>query len=125
MIKYIVDNQAGNLISLDTENLSGTKVLRSEWVIDRTYIADKDGEVLIKDDDGNIANRLDVKANDVIVKLYSPTGDNKKEIVILSGDEIRDHIIRKKEFEAKQREENKTNKHYEDCVACSCKEKDA
>lgn len=125
MIKYIVNNRAGDLISLDTENLSSAKVLRSEWVIDRTYIADKDGEVLIKDDDGNIANRLDVKANDVIVKLYSPTGDNKKEIVILSGDEIRDHIIRKKEFEAKQREENKTNKHYEDCVACSCKEKDA
>lgn len=125
MIKYIVDNQAGNLISLDTENLSGTKVLRSEWIINCTYIMDEDGEVLIKDDDGNIANRLDVKANDVIVKLYSPTGDNKAEIVILDSDQIRDYVIRRKEFEAKQREENETNKHWADCVACSCKEKDA
>lgn len=121
MIKYIVDNRAGDLISIDTENLDNVKSLRSDWMIDYTYIINEDGKIIVKDGD-IVVNTLDVKANDVLLKLYSPTGDGKREFVVLSSDQIRDYVIRKKEFEAKQKEERKANQCCGDCVSCSCKE---
>lgn len=121
MIKYIVDNRAGDLISVDTENVDNVKTLRSDWMIDYTYVIDRDGEVVVKD--GNdIVTKLNVKANDVLLKLYSPIDDGKKEFVVLSNDYIRDYVIRKKEFEAKQKEKRNAEKCCGDCVNCPCKE---
>lgn len=114
-----MDNRSGDSISIDTENMDNVKALRSDWMIDYTYIIDKDGEVVVKD--GNeVVNRFDVKANDVVLKLYSPTGNGKREFAVLSSDQIRDYVIRKKEFEAKQKEERNANKCCGDCVSCSC-----
>lgn len=119
MIKYIIDNKVGDMVSVDTDNVDNTKVLRSDWMIDYTYVINNDGVVIVKDDD-EVVTKLAVKANDVLLKLYSPTGDGKREFVVLSSDQIRDYVIRKKEFEAKQKEERKANKCCENCNECSC-----
>lgn len=123
MIKYIVDNRVGDSIIVDTENLDNVKALHSDWMVDYTYFIDKDGEVVVKDGD-DIVTKLNVKANDVLLKLYSPTGDGRKEFVVLSSDQIRDYVICRKEFEAKRKAEREADRCCGDRAKCSCNNTD-
>lgn len=92
MIKYIIKKDISNAVKIDTDT-NNVDILKTEWVIDRTYFIDKTGVCVM---DGQ---SFDVKEGDMIIKLYAIDEKSDKEYVIISNPQITDYFNRLAEYE--------------------------
>jgi len=104
MIKYLGANEGSSLIKFNKEN-EELKVLNStSSMIDWLWIADEDGEF----------NGKEVKAGDIILRMYGIEDRGEREYFIVNDEALKDYYKRVIEYYHKQQEERNP------CCDCGC-----
>lgn len=107
MINYLGTNEGSSLIKFNKEN-EELKVLNNiSSMINWLWIADEDGKL----------NGKEVKAGDIILRMYGIDDRSKREYLIINDEVLKDYYKRVIEYH-KQREEK--NSCYDCCEAISC-----
>lgn len=96
MIKYLGINEGNGLIKFNKEN-EELKVLNNQSsMIDWLWIADEDGEL----------NGKEVKAGDIILRMYGIDDRYKREYFIINDEALKDYYKRVIEYHKQQEEKN-------------------
>ena len=106
MVKFYTKVKDSNIYKVNFENES-FEVISYFGDIDYRYIMPEDGVLEITDKDGN-KKSIEVKQYDMILKMYSTTGDYAdKEYIVIDNPELKDYYrrrIEKLEADRKARE---------------------
>lgn len=115
MVKFYTKVKDSNIYKVNFENES-FEVISYFGDIDYRYIMPEDGVLEITDKDGN-KKSIEVKQYDMILKMYSTTGDYAdKEYIVIDNPELKDYYrrrIEKLEADRKAREAARKE-------SCSC-----
>lgn len=96
MVKYCAKVNNANIYKVDFEKEEFESV-RYFSDIDYRYIMPEDGILEITDKNGN-KKSIEVKQYDLILKMYSTTGDyDDKEFIVIDNPELKDYYRRRVE----------------------------
>lgn len=114
MVKFYTKVKDSNIYKVNFENES-FEVISYFGDIDYRYIMPEDGVLEITDKDGN-KKSIEVKQYDMILKMYSTTGDYAdKEYIVIDNPELKDYYRRRtKKLEADRKAREAARN--EDCV---------
>ena len=117
MVKYCAKVNNANIYKVDFEKEEFESVSHFSD-IDYRYIIPEDGILEITDKNGN-KKSIEVKQYDLLLKMYSTTGDyDDKEFIVIDNPELKDYYRRRIErLEADRKTRNVTTK--ERCC-CDC-----
>lgn len=94
MIKYCAKVNNGNIYKVDFEKEEFESVSYFSD-IDYRYIIPEDGILEITDKNGN-KKSIEVKQYDMLLKMYSTTGDyDDKEFIVIDNPELKDYYRRR------------------------------
>lgn len=104
MIKYLGLNEVGCLIKFNKENEEIKSLDHISSNIDWLWIADEDGEF----------NGKEIKAGDVILRMYGVDDRCAREYFVINDEALKDYYKRVIERYCKQQEERNS------CCDCEC-----
>lgn len=117
MVKFCAKVKDSNIYKVDFEK-EEFDVIGYFSDIDYRYIMPEDGILEITDKDGN-KKSIEVKQYDIVLKMYSTTGDYAdKEYIVIDNPELKDYYrrrIERLEADRKAREVSINEKHCCDC----------
>ena len=122
MVKYCAKINNANIYKVDFEKEEFESVSYFSD-IDYRYIIPEDGILEITDKNGN-KKSIEVKQYDMILKMYSTTGDyNDKEFIVIDNPELKDYYRRRIErLKADRKARNVTT---EERCCCDCESVEA
>lgn len=117
MVKYCAKINNANIYKVDFEKEEFESVSYFSD-IDYRYIIPEDGILEITDKNGN-KKSIEVKQYDLLLKMYSTTGDyDDKEFIVIDNPELKDYYRRRIErLEADRKARNVTT---EERCCCDC-----
>jgi hypothetical protein len=122
MVKYCAKVNNANIYKVDFEKEEFESVSHFSDV-DYRYIMPEDGILEITDKNGN-KKTIEVKQYDVLLKMYSTTGDyDDKEFIVIDNPELKDYYRRRIERLEADRKERKVAMNDKSC--CNCEPKAA
>ena len=122
MVKYCAKINNANIYKVDFEKEEFESVSHFSD-IDYRYIIPEDGILEITDKDGN-KKSIEVKQYDMLLKMYSTTGDyDDKEFIVIDNPELKDYYRRRIErLEADRKAREVTT---EKRCCCDCEPEEA
>lgn len=122
MVKYCAKINNANIYKVDFEKEEFESVSYFSD-IDYRYIIPEDGILEITDKNGN-KKSIEVKQYDLLLKMYSTTGDyNDKEFIVIDNPELKDYYRRRIErLEADRKARKATT---EERCCCDCESAEA
>lgn len=122
MIKYCAKVNNANIYKVDFEKEEFESVSHFSD-IDYRYIIPEDGILEITDKNGN-KKSIEVKQYDLLLKMYSTTGDyDDKEFIVIDNPELKDYYRRKIERLEADRKARKVTT--EERCCCDCEPEEA
>lgn len=82
MKKYFNKRTNGDVYVVEFENQKFDTLKYNSASIDYSYFIEEDGMFIVLDEDGNELESFEVKANDIVLKMYSYTKNWKEKIYI-------------------------------------------
>lgn len=117
MVKYCAKVRDANIYRVDFEKEEFESVGYFSN-IDYRYIMPEDGILEITDKNGN-KKSIEVKQYDLVLKLYSNTGNyDDKEYIVIDNPELKDYYRRRIERLEADRKERKVATNEECCCNC-------
>lgn len=117
MVKYCAKVNNANIYKVDFEKEEFESVSHFSDV-DYRYIMPEDGILEITDKNGN-KKTIEVKQYDVLLKMYSTTGDyDDKEFIVIDNPELKDYYRRRIERLEADRKERKVAMNDKSCCNC-------
>lgn len=117
MVKYCAKVNNANIYKVDFEKEEFESVSRFSDV-DYRYIMPEDGILEITDKNGN-KKTIEVKQYDVLLKMYSTTGDyDDKEFIVIDNPELKDYYRRRIERLEADRKARKVAINERGCCDC-------
>lgn len=117
MIKYCAKVNNANIYKVDFEKEEFESVSHFSDV-DYRYIMPEDGILEITDKNGN-KKTIEVKQYDVLLKMYSTTGDyDDKEFIVIDNPELKDYYRRRIERLEADRKARKVAINERGCCDC-------
>jgi hypothetical protein len=117
MVKYCAKVNNANIYKVDFEKEEFESVSHFSD-IDYRYIMPEDGILEITDKDGN-KKSIEVKQYDLLLKMYSTTGDyDDKEFIVIDNPELKDYYRRRIERLEADRKARKVTT--EEGCCCDC-----
>lgn len=118
MVKYCAKVNNANIYKVDFEKEEFESVSHFSD-IDYHYIMPEDGILEITDKNGN-KKSIEVKQYDLLLKMYSTTGDyDDKEFIVIDNPELKDYYRRRIERLEADRKARKVTT--EERCCCDCK----
>lgn len=122
MVKYCAKINNANIYKVDFEKEEFESVSHFSD-IDYRYIMPEDGILEITDKDGN-KKSIEVKQYDLLLKMYSTTGDyDDKEFIVIDNPELKDYYRRRIERLEADRKARKVTT--EERCCCDCEPEEA
>lgn len=122
MVKYCAKINNANIYKVDFEKEEFESVSHFSD-IDYRYIIPEDGILEITDKNGN-KKSIEVKQYDLLLKMYSTTGDyDDKEFIVIDNPELKDYYRRRIERLEADRKARKVTT--EERCCCDCEPKEA
>lgn len=122
MVKYCAKINNANIYKVDFEKEEFESVSRFSD-IDYRYIIPEDGILEITDKNGN-KKSIEVKQYDLLLKMYSTTGDyDDKEFIVIDNPELKDYYRRRIERLEADRKARKVTT--EERCCCDCEPEEA
>lgn len=120
MVKYCAKVNNANIYKVDFEKEEFESVSHFSDV-DYRYIMPEDGILEITDKNGN-KKTIEVKQYDVLLKMYSTTGDyDDKEFIVIDNPELKDYYRRRIERLEADRKARKVAINERGCCDCEPK----
>lgn len=117
MVKYCAKVNNANIYKVDFEKEEFESVSHFSD-IDYRYIMPEDGILEITDKNGN-KKSIEVKQYDLILKMYSTTGDyDDKEFIVIDNPELKDYYRRRIERLEADRKARKVTTEERCCCDC-------
>ena len=117
MVKYCAKINNANIYKVDFEKEEFESVSHFSD-IDYRYIIPEDGILEITDKNGN-KKSIEVKQYDMILKMYSTTGDyDDKEFIVIDNPELKDYYRRRIERLEADRKARKVTTEERCCCDC-------
>ena len=117
MVKYCAKVNNANIYKVDFEKEEFESVSHFSDV-DYRYIMPEDGILEITDKNGN-KKTIEVKQYDVLLKMYSTTGDyDDKEFIVIDNPELKDYYRRRIERLEADRKARKAAINERGCCDC-------
>ncbi len=117
MVKYCAKINNANIYKVDFEKEEFESVSHFSDV-DYRYIMPEDGILEITDKNGN-KKTIEVKQYDVLLKMYSTTGDyDDKEFIVIDNPELKDYYRRRIERLEADRKARKVAINERGCCDC-------
>lgn len=117
MVKYCAKVNNANIYKVDFEKEEFESVSHFSD-IDYRYIIPEDGILEITDKNGN-KKSIEVKQYDLLLKMYSTTGDyNDKEFIVIDNPELKDYCRRRIERLEADRKARKVTTEERCCYDC-------
>lgn len=117
MVKYCAKVNNANIYKVDFEKEEFESVSHFSD-IDYRYIMPEDGILEITDKNGN-KKTIEVKQYDVLLKMYSTTGDyDDKEFIVIDNPELKDYYRRRIERLEADRKARKAAINERGCCDC-------
>lgn len=117
MVKYCAKVNNANIYKVDFEKEEFESVSHYND-IDYRYIIPEDGILEITDKNGN-KKSIEVKQYDLLLKMYSTTGDyNDKEFIVIDNPELKDYYRRRIERLEADRKARKVTTEERCCCDC-------
>lgn len=117
MVKYCAKVNNANIYKVDFEKEEFESVSHFSD-IDYRYIMPEDGILEITDKDGN-KKSIEVKQYDLLLKMYSTTGDyDDKEFIVIDNPELKDYYRRRIERLEADRKARKVTTEERCCCDC-------
>nr|DAU41321.1 MAG TPA: hypothetical protein [Bacteriophage sp.] len=117
MVKYCAKVNNANIYKVDFEKEEFESVSHFSDV-DYRYIMPEDGILEITDKNGN-KKTIEVKQYDVLLKMYSTTGDyDDKEFIVIDNPELKDYYRRRIERLEADRKARKVAINEKGCCDC-------
>nr|DAG94009.1 MAG TPA: hypothetical protein [Crassvirales sp.] len=117
MVKYCAKVNNANIYKVDFEKEEFESVSHFSDV-DYRYIMPEDGILEITDKNGN-KKTIEVKQYDVLLKMYSTTGDyDDKEFIVIDNPELKDYYRRRIERLEADRKARKVAINERGCCDC-------
>ncbi len=117
MVKYCAKVNNANIYKVDFEKEEFESVSHFSD-IDYRYIIPEDGILEITDKNGN-KKSIEVKQYDLLLKMYSTTGDyNDKEFIVIDNPELKDYYRRRIERLEADRKARKVTTEERCCCDC-------
>lgn len=117
MVKYCAKINNANIYKVDFEKEEFESVSHFSD-IDYRYIIPEDGILEITDKDGN-KKSIEVKQYDMLLKMYSTTGDyDDKEFIVIDNPELKDYYRRRIERLEADRKARKVTTEKGRCCDC-------
>lgn len=117
MVKYCAKINNANIYKVDFEKEEFESVSHFSD-IDYRYIIPEDGILEITDKDGN-KKSIEVKQYDMLLKMYSTTGDyDDKEFIVIDNPELKDYYRRRIERLEADRKARKVTTEKGCCCDC-------
>lgn len=117
MVKYCAKVNNANIYKVDFEKEEFESVSHFSDV-DYHYIMPEDGILEITDKNGN-KKTIEVKQYDVLLKMYSTTGDyDDKEFIVIDNPELKDYYRRRIERLEADRKARKVAINEKGCCDC-------
>lgn len=117
MVKYCAKVNNANIYKVDFEKEEFESVSHFSD-IDYRYIIPEDGILEITDKNGN-KKSIEVKQYDMILKMYSTTGDyDDKEFIVIDNPELKDYYRRRVERLEADRKARKVAINERGCCDC-------
>jgi hypothetical protein len=117
MVKYCAKINNANIYKVDFEKEEFESVSHFSD-IDYRYIIPEDGILEITDKNGN-KKSIEVKQYDLILKMYSTTGDyDDKEFIVIDNPELKDYYRRRIERLEADRKARKVTTEERCCCDC-------
>ena len=121
MVKYCAKINNANIYKVDFEKEEFESVSHFSD-IDYRYIMPEDGILEITDKDGN-KKSIEVKQYDLLLKMYSTTGDyDDKEFIVIDNPELKDYYRRRVERLEADRKARKVTTEKRCCCDCEPEE---
>lgn len=121
MVKYCAKINNANIYKVDFEKEEFESVSYFND-IDYRYIIPEDGILEITDKNGN-KKSIEVKQYDLLLKLYSTTGDyDDKEFIVIDNPELKDYYRRRIERLEADRKARKVTTEKKCCCDCEPEE---
>ena len=121
MVKYCAKINNANIYKVDFEKEEFESVSHFSD-IDYRYIMPEDGILEITDKDGN-KKSIEVKQYDLLLKMYSTTGDyDDKEFIVIDNPELKDYYRRRIERLEADRKARKVTTEKRCCCDCEPEE---
>lgn len=122
MVKYCAKVNNANIYKVDFEKEEFESVSHFSSV-DYRYIMPEDGILEITDKNGN-KKTIEVKQYDVLLRMYSTTGDyDDKEFIVIDNPELKDYYRRRIERLEADRKEREAAMNEKCC--CNCEPEEA
>lgn len=117
MVKYCAKVNNANIYKVDFEKEEFESVSHFNG-IDYRYIMPEDGILEITDKNGN-KKSIEVKQYDMLLKMYSTTGDyDDKEFIVIDNPELKDYYRRRIERLEADRKARKVTTEERCCCDC-------
>nr|UWG00837.1 MAG: hypothetical protein [Bacteriophage sp.] len=117
MVKYCAKVNNANIYKVDFEKEEFESVSHFSDIYYR-YIMPEDGILEITDKNGN-KKSIEVKQYDLLLKMYSTTGDyDDKEFIVIDNPELKDYYRRRIERLEADRKARKVTTEEECCCDC-------
>ncbi len=117
MVKYCAKVNNANIYKVDFEKEEFESVSHFSSV-DYSYIMPEDGILEITDKNGN-KKTIEVKQYDVLLRMYSTTGDyDDKEFIVIDNPELKDYYRRRIERLEADRKEREAAMNEKCCCNC-------
>ena len=117
MVKYCAKINNANIYKVDFEKEEFESVSHFSSV-DYRYIMPEDGILEITDKNGN-KKTIEVKQYDVLLRMYSTTGDyDDKEFIVIDNPELKDYYRRRIERLEADRKEREAAMNEKCCCNC-------
>lgn len=121
MVKYCAKINNANIYKVDFEKEEFESV-RYFSDIDYSYVIPEDGILEITDKNGN-KKSIEVKQYDLLLKMYSTTGDyDDKEFIVIDNPELKDYYRRRIERLEADRKARKVTTEKRCCCDCEPEE---
>lgn len=121
MVKYCAKINNANIYKVDFEKEEFESVSYFSD-IDYRYIIPEDGILVITDKNGN-KKSIEVKQYDLLLKMYSTTGDyDDKEFIVIDNPELKDYYRRRIERLEADRKARKVTTEKRCCCDCEPEE---
>lgn len=121
MVKYCAKINNANIYKVDFEKEEFESVSHFSD-IDYRYIIPEDGILEITDKNGN-KKSIEVKQYDLLLKMYSTTGDyDDKEFIVIDNPELKDYYRRRIERLEADRKARKVTTEKKCCCDCEPEE---
>lgn len=121
MVKYCAKINNANIYKVDFEKEEFESVSYFSD-IDHRYVIPEDGILEITDKNGN-KKSIEVKQYDLLLKMYSTTGDyDDKELIVIDNPELKDYYRRRIERLEADRKARKVTTEKRCCCDCEPEE---